>query len=97
MSELTVNDPVPADILQQFRTLSDAKKDLALTLLSLENEKVRIIASSRRVEEQLTRLFEACLVERGLPPEAEVEIDPNTGKISVTNAKAVSPLPEPKA
>ena len=89
--KLTPNDPVVPEILAQFSTLADAKRELALTLLSLENEKVRIIASARKIEEQLTRLFEACLVERGLPPDAVVEIDPKTGKITVVGGLAEPP------
>lgn len=84
MSEkLTANDPVSPEILKQFSTLAEAKKELALTLLSLETEKIRILNSARKIEEQLTRLFEACLVERGLPPDSVVEIDPRTGKITI--------------
>lgn len=97
MSEkLTINDPVSQEILKQFETLGMAKTDLAHSLLSLEGEKIRLLASARKIEEQLTRLFEACLLERGLPPDATVEIDPKSGKISLEGSSAESLADEPK-
>lgn len=92
---LTPADPVSKDVLAQFKSLSDAKVDLAGKLMSLEQEKIRILASHRRIEDHMTRLFEMTLVERGISPEAEVEIDPQTGVLSLVTEGAAKV--EPKA
>lgn len=97
MTQLTPNDPVSKDTLEQLRQLRDVKGDLALKLLSLEQEKIRILASHRRVEDHLTRLFETILVERGLSPETDIEIDPQTGVLKVVSPEVAPAKPVEEA
>ena len=85
---LTVNDPVPADTLSKLRALQDARQDLADRYLSLEQDQVRILAASRRVDDERQRVFDGLLMERGLAPQTKVEIDANTGKITLFDVPA---------
>jgi len=41
------------------------------------------LAAARRIDEEKQRVFEGLLVERGLPPDATVEIDASTGNLKV--------------
>lgn len=85
---LTVDDPVEAEKLEQFRGLQEAQQALAESLLALEMEKVRILAAAKRVNEQRDRLFESINIDRGLPPNARVDIDARTGKITLIEEPA---------
>lgn len=90
---LTVDDPVDSETLEQFRGLQEARQRFADTLLSLEQEKIRLLAGVKKLDDQRNRLFENCLVERGLAPDTEVEIDARTGKIVKRNGTADSAPP----
>ena len=79
--QLTVNDPVSEDVFEQLVTLRDSKQQMALKLLELENDKIQILAASKRTEMQSRRLFEQILVERGIDPSQEVVIDANTRQL----------------
>lgn len=79
---LTADDPVEPETLDQFRRLQEARSKFANNLLSLEQEKIQLLAAVKKIDDQSSRLFEACLVERGLAPDTGVEIDPRTGKIT---------------
>jgi hypothetical protein len=81
--DLKPNDPVDTETLEQFRRLQEARSRFADSLLSLEQEKIQILAAVKKVDDQSARLFEHCLIERGLPPTAKVSIDPRTGAIDV--------------
>ena len=80
---LTLDDPVPAETLKQFEQLETANVQLSLRLMMLEKEKVLLLASSKRIDEQHQRLFESVLVERGIAPGTPADIDVKTGKLSI--------------
>jgi hypothetical protein len=90
---LTPDDPVDAQTLEQFRRLQEARQRCADSLLSLEQEKIQILAAAKKLDDQRTRLFEGCLVERGLAPDTAVEIDAKTGRILVSKAEPEAPQP----
>lgn len=81
--KLTVNDPVSLESLKEFNQLEAARHDIALRLLELEQERVRLLAAAHQVGKQHERLFEKVLVDRGLPPTTPVDIDSTTGQIKV--------------
>jgi len=87
---LKPNDPVDTETLEQFRRLQEARSRFADSLLSLEQERIQILAAVKKVDDQSARLFEQCLIERGLPPNAKVSIDPRTGAIDVVRDKETS-------
>ncbi len=78
---LTPEDPVDAETLAQFARLRETKQHLAMVLTQIELDKVEILRSVSRIDEQNRRLFETCLVDRGFPPTNDIEIDSNTGKL----------------
>lgn len=80
---LTVDDPIDASTLASFSSLEAAKYDVALQLLEIEQDKVKLLAAAHRIDEQRQRTFERVLMERGLPPTSRVEVDGKTGKIKV--------------
>lgn len=93
---LTTEDPVSMEQLNKLRLLQESRMDIADRFLTLEQEKVRLLAAARRVDEEKQRVFEGILMERGLAPDATVEIDAGTGKlkvVSVTSAPASPPAP----
>lgn len=89
MSELTVNDPIPAETLQLFAQLEDAKARIALENLTVDERKIQLLAASKKLSEQRQRLFEALLLERGLAVDTAVEVNTETGVI-----KVLTPLTE---
>lgn len=93
MSEkrLTANDPVSQETLQAFGQLEDAKIRVAMELLTIEQRKIQLLAATKKLDEQHSRLFEAILVERGLPPDTRIDIDVRTGGIKVHNPQNAAP------
>lgn len=81
--KLTIDDPVDADTLAQFNKLESARYEIGSQLLELEQERVRLLSAAHRVDEQRQRTFERVLVDRGLPPNAQVEVDSNTGRLKL--------------
>ncbi len=92
---LTIEDPVDAETLEQFRQLQETRQRFADSLLSLEQEKIQLLAAVKKVDDQRNRLFESCLVDRGLPPNAKIEIDGRSGKIKRTSEESPEPAPAP--
>jgi len=89
--KLTINDPVDPDTLKRLADVHDARQQLALQLLEWEEEKVRLLVAARPLREERTKLFEKILIDRGLPPSFQVDIDLTTGKLHPHG-----PLPKPK-
>lgn len=88
--KLTVNDPVTPEQLKRIGELTGARYDLADRLLDLEQQKVGILVSAKQVDEEKNRIFNKILMERGLPPGTPIEIDGETGVLTVhQQAKAV--------
>lgn len=80
---LTSDDPVEPEVLEQLQSLQSARQRFAENLLSLEQEKIQILAAAKKVDAQRERLFEACIVARGISPQARIEIDAKSGKIFI--------------
>ena len=85
---LTPDDPVDTETLEQFHRLTETRAKIADDLLSLEQDKIQLLLAAKKIDEQRTRLFEACLIDRGLPLDAAIEIDRKTGKITLTKSEA---------
>jgi hypothetical protein len=98
---LTPEDPVDAETLAQFARLQETKQHLALVLTQLELDKIEILRSVSRIDEQNRRLFETCLVDRGIPPTNDIEIDSKTGRLVRKRsleevAEQAQPVPPPE-
>lgn len=78
---LTADDPVERDVLEQLRELQESRSRIADNLLDLEQSKIQLLASAKRVDDQRGRIFQAILVSRGLSPALSVEIDARSGKL----------------
>ena len=82
-AKLSPADPVPAEVLVKFNELQGARQGIALELLGLEQERIRLLGMVHKVDTQEQRLFESVLMERGLPPTTQVELDSKTGLLRV--------------
>jgi len=85
---LTMEDPIDKETLAVFNRLEGAKYEIGLQLLELEQERVRLLASAHQVDTQRQRTFEKVLLERGLRPDAFVEVDAATGRLRVLSQKS---------
>ena len=85
--QLTPEDPVSPETLEQLAKLVDARGQMADHLLDLEQRKIQILASVKRIDEQHARLIESVLVDRGLLPTDPVEIDTKTGRLKILREK----------
>jgi hypothetical protein len=93
--KLTPLDPVDTATLSDFNRLEGARYELAVQLLDLEQDKVRLLAASHKIDEQRKRTFERILMERGLPPDTQVQVDSTTGMLKVlTPPKPADPPKE---
>ena len=79
--KLSADDPVAPEMRQQLRQLHDARLHMCERAVDLDQEKIQVLAAIKRLDDQKHRVFEAILVERGLPPQTQVEIDGRTGKL----------------
>ena len=95
---LTPNDPVDAATLKRIGEIQTRRFQLGDMLLDLEQEKVKILVEGRRLDEERQRLFAHVLTSRGLQPTVPVEVDPETGKITLlqTNGQVQAPVPPPE-
>lgn len=89
---LTLEDPVSPEIIQSFRQIQEAQTNVAMEMMALEERKIQLLAGNKKLREQHERLFQAILVERGLPPVTPAELDGKTGKI-VLKVPAQAPPP----
>lgn len=80
--KLTLKDPVDKEVLADLRRLQEARLQLGNNLLDVEQERVRIMAMTNRLDAQKTQMFDRILTERGLPPNLPVKIDSETGLVS---------------
>lgn len=86
-TKLTPNDPVSPEALERLNELERGQYQIALRLLQLEEDKVKLLAASHQVNQQRQRMFEQVLMERGMPPQSQVEIDSDSGKITLFGDK----------
>jgi hypothetical protein len=93
---LTINDPVDPPTLKRIGEIQNRRLQLGDMLLDFEQEKVKIIVESRKLDDERSRLFTGLLNARGIAPHIPVEIDPETGRISLVKVNGVpAPQPEP--
>ena len=78
-AEATQGTPVSKEVLQELKQLQQNRQSIGEHLLDLEVERVRLLAAVQRLDSEKIRIFEGILMERGLPPNAVVEIDAETG------------------
>ena len=77
--------------------LANARSQMAERLLVLEQQKVPLLASAKRIDEQKTRVFDQVLTQRGLPPGTPCEIDFKTRRVKLIGGPqpAVAPQEAP--
>jgi hypothetical protein len=85
--QLTLDDPVDTETLQKFNKLEVARHELGARMLEIEQEKIRILGAAHQVDQQSQRLFEQVLLDRGIKPNAPVDIDSTTGKVTMRGAQ----------
>lgn len=93
--QLTLNDPMDAATLKRIGEIQSRRFQLGDMLLDLEQERVKILVEGRRLDEERQQLFSQALTSRGLKPNVPVEVDPETGKISLIQMNGPMPAPRP--
>jgi len=78
---LTINDPVDAADLQRLGDLQAKRYEVADMLLSLEQDKVKLLVQARQIDDMKSQLFTRIVTDRGLPAGFAVEIDAKTGML----------------
>lgn len=89
-------EPVGVEDLARFRELSMARDNIAHRLLSLELERIPILAAGRRVDEEHDVLLRRIMTDRGIGLSERIDINPRTGEVVVGSSEAES-KPEPVA
>ncbi len=79
--KLTLTDPVDPETLKRLEAVHDARQQLALNLLDVEEEKVRILIAARPLRDERNKIFEKILIDRGLPPSFSVDVDLSNGTL----------------
>lgn len=80
-------EPVSVEDLARLRELTAARENVAHKYLSLELEKIPVLAAGRRIDEEHDALLRRIMEERGIPPAATVNVSPHTGEIVVTTSE----------
>lgn len=88
--KLTINDPLTQETLKKLAQLTNQRLQIADQLLDLEQEKIKLMVASRQIDDEKQRLFAKELTDRGLPPNAPVEVDAKTGAISIVTAEKLA-------
>jgi hypothetical protein len=89
--KLTINDPIAPDTLKRLGALQQARLQIAEQLLDMELEKIKLVVGSRQLDDEKQRVFEKELTDRGLPPNAPVEVDAKTGMIAMVQQQGQQP------
>lgn len=82
-TKLTLNDPVGKEILDKLGELEGVRSEIGNQLLDIKNEEIKLLAAARKVDEERYRLFERCLMERGLAPNTPANINAQTGLLTL--------------
>lgn len=80
-------EPVSVEDLARLRELTAARDNVAHKYLSLELEKIPVLAAGRRIDEEHDALLRRIMEERGIHPTAMVNVSPTTGEIVVTSSE----------
>jgi hypothetical protein len=89
-------EPVSPEDLERLNQLQIAKRGIADRLLALEEEKVRILAASKRVSDEWDGVFARLAQERGLDPSSHLDINPKNGALQVIGQQPPAPVPAPQ-
>lgn len=89
-TKLTLNDPVGKETLDKLGELEGVRSEIGNQLLDIKNEEIKLLAAARKVDEERYRLFERCLMERGLAPNTPANINAQTGLITL-----IGPIEQP--
>lgn len=92
--KLTLEDPVDRETLDRMGELENARHQLGVQLLDIEQDRVRLLAAAHKIDEQQSRYYEQILLKRGLPGNTRVEVDANTGRITLMQAQKGPEKPE---
>lgn len=80
-------EPVSVEDLARLRELTAARDNVAHKYLSLELEKIPVLAAGRRIDEEHDALLRRIMEERGIHPAAMINVSPTTGEIVVTSSE----------
>ncbi len=83
--EQTGMPPISQEDLARCIELDKHRTNLALRLLELENEKVRILAASKRIQDEWHGLFQRFAAERNVPEGDLVEVNFRTGDVAIVS------------
>jgi hypothetical protein len=84
---LTVDDPVDEATLSSLAKLREVRLAIGAQLIDTEMQKIQLLGSVKKIDEQNQRLFDAILTERGLPIGTVIELDGQTGKLKVLSSE----------
>ena len=77
------DSPVSQEVLDKLTQIDNERRQLGTQLLDLENTKIMILAAVRRLDEQRNSVFQELLKERGLSPDTNVSINPETRELTI--------------
>lgn len=95
VKRLTLDDPVGKEVLERFSELENITANIGIQFIELEQEKVKLLAAKRKVDDERQRIFEKLLMDRGLPPNTPANIDAQTGKMSLIQMPGQPPQATP--
>ncbi len=97
-AKLTINDPVDPVVLKRIGEIQNRRFQLGDAMIDLEQEKIKLIVESRKLDDEKTRLFAGIFSSRGIMPGTPIEIDPENGRLSFikTNGRAEVPAAPPE-
>ena len=81
----TITDPVEPEILSKFNELEETEARLSSELLAIEKRKLQLLKLSLNLDKARQQIFEGLLLERGMPLDSQVVLDPETGVIRMSS------------
>ena len=93
--KLGLTDPVDKETLGRLEELENTRLQIGGQMLDLEQDKVKLLAATHRLDQQRTAIYEKILIDRGVSHTEAVEIDATTGSLRLLRrAEALAPEPE---
>lgn len=74
--------PLSAEELQQLAEIDHSRVSLGLSLLSLESQKIALLAQAKRVDTSWREIMAKIATDRDIPPETPFSIDPESGRLT---------------
>lgn len=68
---------ISAEIMSKLTEFATERADLAVRLLDLEQERIRVLRAASALDQKRQQFFEGLLVEHGLDPSTLVQITPS--------------------